>query len=802
MFIRTRWIKIFKDIWNYRTRSMLVIFSIAVGVASVGMITNASYIIQRDLYGQYAEGNPAYLQLFISPFEKDLVWAVGGMREVEAVDARRIVSASISPNDQQRDDLSLHALADYKNPSVNRYTLVEGHTVPNLREILLERQSAKQLGLTLGDLVSVEMPDGREYVLTVSGIVHDVYVMPMALLGEATGYVSMETLEWMGEHPYFNRMDVVTTGRSTDKNEVLATGSVIRDRVVEPAGYTVGSMRIPGIGSDPGSHWAQNQIKGFLLILQIMGVLTVFLSGGLVINTVSAILSQQIKQIGIMRSFGASRMQLVVLYLVNVLVFSIIGMLLAIPLGMIGAWGLSEFAASFINFDITVIDLPPQVMILQLLLGLLMPISVASVPVLNGVRISVYEAIYQYGLGADEQESLLARVLGKIRKISPPVVLSLRNTFRKKARLVFTLITLTLAGAMFIAAFSTRASLNQQISDSGRYIYFDAAISFSGGASKYAIEREALRIPEVSLAEAWGNAMGVYLRDDGTDSQEFEVIGLPQDAKTIQPMLVDGTWLSDSEQYQVVVNQDFLEEDPDVFVGSLMEIKIGESKKTFQVIGVVSKHLSGPRVYMVYDDFERIAGRQGQADQVRVLVNPGGPSEPATQDRIANLLEERFDNASYGSGSSTTRHSFISSFTDVFNIILIVLIVMAGILAVVGGLGLTGAMGMNVLERTREIGVLRAVGASNFTVRQVVVIEGVVVGVISWVMGAIVSAPSGWVLASAVIYAVLKTQPRYHYSFIGSLVWFGLVVLIGVFSSLAPAHKASQLQVREVLDYE
>jgi putative ABC transport system permease protein len=127
---------------------------------------------------------------------------------------------------------------------------------------------------------------------------------------------------------------------------------------------------------------------------------------------------------------------------------------------------------------------------------------------------------------------------------------------------------------------------------------------------------------------------------------------------------------------------------------------------------------------------------------------------------------------------------------------------MAALLAIVGGLSLTGTMGINVMERTREIGVLRAVGADNFAVRQVVVIEGVVVGLISWVLAAILSGPSGRALAGAVVRAVFETELSYRYSVLGLLLWLGIVVMIGIFASLAPARSAAQLTVREVLDYE
>ena len=86
--------------------------------------------------------------------------------------------------------------------------------------------------------------------------------------------------------------------------------------------------------------------------------------------------------------------------------------------------------------------------------------------------------------------------------------------------------------------------------------------------------------------------------------------------------------------------------------------------------------------------------------------------------------------------------------------------------------------------------------------RQVVVVEGIVVGLMSWVLAVLLSAPVGLILAGAVIQAVLKAQTNFQYSTIGVLIWLAIVVIIGILSSLGPARNAVRLSVREVLDYE
>jgi putative ABC transport system permease protein len=252
----------------------------------------------------------------------------------------------------------------------------------------------------------------------------------------------------------------------------------------------------------------------------------------------------------------------------------------------------------------------------------------------------------------------------------------------------------------------------------------------------------------------------------------------------------------------VVINDDFLEREPDVKVGSEITLKVGHTERTYEVAGILSKHLSGPRIYMNFDPFAKLTGRQNQADTIRVRADANHIADNAAQDRIAAQLEQRFKDAGLSNSLGQTRHTSYEMFASAFDVILIVLVVMAGLLAVVGGLSLTGTMGMNVLERTREIGVLRAVGAANPAVRKVVVVEGIVVGLMSWVFATLLSAPVGRVLAGAVVESVLKAQANFQYSIIGVVVWLAIVVVIGILSSLGPAGNAVRLSVREVLDYE
>ena len=679
------------------------------------------------------------------------------MREVQTARPQRVVNASMLTSAGERKAIELIAFPDFGDMPINRLTLEEGSDVPGLRQVLLERNVASGLGLHTGDKLTVEMDGGARHELVIGGLVHDMTVRPYNLTGGAQGYLSMPTLEWMGEQPYYNQILLLLAENQHSREHALEIGALARDRIIQPGGYQVAAMTVQG-DPNPGEFWAKKQVSGVLLVLQVMSILAILLCSGLVVNTISAVLVQQTRQIGIMRSVGASRRQIVQMYLAYVMVLSFIGLLVALPVGMLGARGLVQVAANFLNFDVSAVDLPPNILLLQAGLGLLMPLAVALLPILRGTKLSVYDAIYQFGLVGDGEKGWIDKQLVRIRKISPPVMLSLRNTFRNKSRLAFTLATLTIAGAMFMAVFSSYNTIHQQIDELGRYIAFDASLSIPGGANKHTVEREALRVQDVKAAEGWATVNGVIIRPGGVESDRVELVGLPENAQTIQPRLVDGRWLKPEDTNQVVVNEDLLSKEPEMRVGETVTVKVNGQERKLEVVGLVSKHLTGSRIYMNFDPLTRLTGRRNQVDVVRVLATPGAFSQPAEQDLIGQQLEKRFEDAQISESASRTRFEIFDTIANAFNILLVILMLVAGILAVIGALGLTGSMGLNVLERTREIGVLRAVGASHKSVRQVVVVEGTTVALISWGLSAVLSYPVGRLLSEAVVRVAFGTE--------------------------------------------
>jgi putative ABC transport system permease protein len=97
---------------------------------------------------------------------------------------------------------------------------------------------------------------------------------------------------------------------------------------------------------------------------------------------------------------------------------------------------------------------------------------------------------------------------------------------------------------------------------------------------------------------------------------------------------------------------------------------------------------------------------------------------------------------------------------------------------------------------------MRAVGASDGDVMKVVIVEGLVIGMFSWVIGAMLGWPIGKFLSDAVGVSFTESPLTYQFAFGGALLWLAIILVLATLASLLPAWNASRLSVREVLSYE
>ncbi|MBM4423960.1 MAG: FtsX-like permease family protein [Chloroflexi bacterium] len=791
-----RWRKVLRDIWNNKSRTLLVVLSIAAGVFAIGAINATQIILAHDLSAVYSTTNPPSAIIGASPFDEDLLDTIRAMPEVKDADARRGLNVRVNVGPDEWLDMNLYAVRDYDDIRVDKILPELGAWPPPEKEILVERQSLALIGAEVGDAILIEMPDGKRRQLPIAGLTYHLLQPPAHFTGVASGYVSRDTLEWLGLTRDFTTLTFVAAENDRDQEHIERVAEKVR-RKIENSGRVVFNTFVP----TPGKHPADDALQPLLLVLSALSYMALLMSGFLVINTINALLGQQIKQIGIMKSVGAVSRQLFIIYLVMIALFSLLALGIGIPLGALGAYGLSSYAAGLINFEITSSPIQPRVLMLQVIFGLLVPLAAAFLPILNGVTVNVREAIYAqggkvYGFG----EHLLDTLIHQIRGLPSTILIALRNSVRAKARLAFTLITLTLGGAAFMGVYSVRSSALNTLRDAKEYRACDIEVRFSRPYRQQVLQDIALGVPGVAQVESWGFTVARRIRDDDTESASIQVFAPPADTQFIRPALISGRWLLPGDANAVVVNADFVKDETDVKVGDTITLDINAQKKDYKVVGVVRSVLAGPFAYINYPFFASYAARDaGRAGILQVMIDD---KSPESQTRVGQALEAAYKGAGFDVSNIRTTAQAGNFLGEQFNILIVFLFMMAVIVAGVSALGLSGAMSMNVLERTREIGVMRAVGASDASVLLVFLIEGVFIGVASWASGSVFAVPLSKILSDQVGNALLNTPLLYVFPPEGVALWLLGAVLLAAIATFMPAHRASRLSVREVLAYE
>lgn len=798
--LKPRWRKVFRDLWCNKARTILVVLSITVGIFAVGMIESSQEILSQNLTDSYNAINPASASLFTKPFDNNLIESVRRMKDISDAEGRYRTSMrfKIKSDDGQDDwhNMDITAIPDFNNLRINKVRPERGAWPPQEDELLLERSLLGIMKIEIGDVLIVELADDEQKELRVAGFTHDLQQAPSKFTGTAYGYIDFNTLERLGEPRKFNQLDIVVSKNKLNKQHINQIAAKVRDDRIEPSGVGVRNIYVP----EPGKHQMDSAVNAMLLILKALGILSLFLSGFLVVNTISAIMAQQTRQIGMMKAIGGRTHQIMGIYLGVVIIFGLLAVTVAIPLEILGTRAFTSFAAGLLNFDIENSNVPPWVRTLEIAIGLIMPILAAVYPVISGTRITVREAISSYGIGESQaRTSPIDRILMRVTRLSRPLLLSLRNTFRRKGRLALTLITLILASAIFISVYNVRSSLLQTLEQIMHYWGYDVRISFTQPYRIKQIERRALRVPGIEGIESWIFKNIFYLRPDGTENQNIFMLAPPAATDLIQPNLLRGRWLLPNDRNAIVINTDLIKEEPDIDLGDNLILKVDGRKTKWRVIGIVVGQFGGPTAYANYPYVARITRNAGQTDFVVVKTSQ---HDPAFQLQTAKLIEERFKLAGLQVSSTETHGAIRSRIKFQFDTIVVFLMIMAFLLAVVGGLGLMGTMSINVLERTREIGVMRATGASNYSLLQIFVVEGIIIGIISWFLGALLAIPLSKLLGDAVGMAFLRVPLNYSFSVNGVFIWLGAVIVISALASLLPAWRAARLSVREILSYE
>ncbi len=800
--MRPRWKKVLADLWSNKIRSLLVIASITVGLFAIGMIASLHSLLGEDMRASYLKVNPANVLVRAVGFNQDYVDHISHLPGISRAEGVVFSSLRMEVGQDEYISVEVRAYQDYDEMKINQVEVVEGKWPPGDREIVIEKNKLVDTKAKVGDQVTIKLPSGDTRSLKLVGVVHDLTVGAAStgggfFLAPTQGFISMGTTEWLELPDTYSYLYATVSEDSLNLDHVQAiTDSVLRD--FDKQGIPV----ISSFSRRSTDHPLIIYLDAISAVLYMLGLLVVFLSGFLITNTLSALLNQQIQQVGVMKTVGGTREQINGIYVVLIFVYSLISLILAVPLATAAATLEEQILGSQINFIAGTPRVVPAAILLQVIMAVIIPQLAGSIPVLQGTRISIQEALNGSVSKVDDQGHFY-RMLSHVRGLSRPLLISLRNTFRRRLRLILTLVTLILGGAIFIATFNVRAGLDGYIERLGKYFIADVNLTFEKSYRLDDVEKIASEVPEVAYVEGWAFAQAETVREDGLPGDAVTIQAPPSGSTLISPIMMQGRWIVDGDVNAIVLNELFLDKYPGLKIGDTLELKVNGEKTQWVVVGFFqfAGKNTGLFAYTGYDYLSRLTNTTNRSSMYRVVASDGWHSLEK-QKELAVKLEERFSDAGYKVSNAQSGKTISSYTAQGLNTLTAFLLIMAVLMAAVGSIGLAGTMGLNVMDRTREIGIMRAIGASDGALTRLVIVEGMLIGLISWLFSCLVAVPISGVMSDAISISIFGRPISFTFVLSGVLIWLGLVVILSILASVIPARNAARMTIREVLSYE
>jgi putative ABC transport system permease protein len=821
------WQKVWSDLWGNKARTILAVLSIAVGVFAVGAIFGMSDQLVTGMDTSHQAVFPSHISVFLMDrIDRDTARAlkkIEGVEDVEVLD-QVTVRYKINPDDEwERGALILRD--DYENQTYDIVQLKDGKW-PEGDGIGIERLSAQYFDLDIGDEVIFEM-DKTDRALSITGKIRHPFVPPPQFGGDAVFFVDADGMERFNvPEEGFGQLSDVDAGR-------LAQGQVspfnipqgeFGQLLVRVAPYSPELAREVGseikdqlakenievavtFFQDPEEHWGRLFVEGLNVVLQILAVVSLFMSVILVLTTLTAIITQQTDQIGIIKAIGGTTGTIVKIYLAGVLVFGLLALFVSLPLGALLAFGVTKWFLNLFNIDYEVFLVSNQAIFLQVIAAIAAPLIAALWPVLSGATITVREAIASYGLGGDFGSSWLDRTVERIgqRLLSSSYAMALSNMFRRKGRLILTQLVLVTAGTMFLMVMSLSSSVTHTLdNDLGRRGY-DIFFLFGDLQRIDRTVQMAESLEEVEKAEIWFSHSATILRE-GQKLKEAglgaDLIGIPIGSDMYQPLVVAGRWLEPGDERVIVIGRETAVEN-DIQIGDTVTLDLAElGDDEWQVVGLYQVIFGGgfstDAIYAPQHAMFDATKKNNQGSQLYVRTRfHDADYTAAVDDELRGAYIARNMDVFFGQTMHEIRQQALSQFGITINMLMF----LAVVVALVGGIGLMGSLSISVVERTREIGVMRAIGARSATIMGMFVMEGVLQGVFSWLIAVPFSFLAGSPLANALGQTMFEANLDYQYNYQAVVIWLVVILVISTLASILPARSATRISVRDSLAY-
>jgi len=776
--------KAYRDLTRRRLRSFLTIIGIVIGVAGLVAITSTSKNMAAAQANAYNNNSQQDMRWWLGGAPESLVAAVEQVPNVAAAELRATYYTKYYAAGAWRDML-FNGIHDFNNISVNRLDLVQGRW-PQRGQVVLESSTRDVAPEAIGDQIAYRSGDGNQTdYLTIVGFAKSPSYPSASIIGTSVGYTLDSEVQKMygidGDNQVLVRLkDFSPAVRATTQADI--------ERVFTKRNLQFGAY----LERNPNDYVGKRQLDALVALMTVFSIVGLVIASFLVANTLSALISEQMGEIGAMKAVGATGGKVIGVYVVAGAIYGIVGTGLGLLLGIIGSYALLRYLGGLFNLTINGIMVDPFDILQGIAVGVGVTTLAAFLPAWRGTSLTVRKALDSYGITATYGQGLVDRLLQRASRLPRIPAIALRNLSRRKVRNLITVGAIGLATAAFLAAQSTSDSVNNSIAQAYDVYGSDAWVWFQSPVNNGFAET-LKSMPGVTQVEAWAES-GASIGD-----LHVTMWGIPPDTSLYQYRLTAGKWFGDVEPLTCVVSSRFAASQ-NIEVGDHLELNVGGQDSWLTVVGMVNDNAqslqssSTGKVFVPLDTALRLVHRQGSADFFAVrLDRHDGPYVES----VLSLIEKKYQNLSPGMLAS---YADEQSSLEASKILTVLLYAMTIIVGTIGGIGIANTLTLNVLERRREIGIMRALGGRNSHLIQVFLTEALTMGAFGFLLGLAVGYP----LARLLVWVMEQVLFPLDFSFPSEMVAYAALftLLLTTVASIGPALGAARMKVSQALRYE
>jgi putative ABC transport system permease protein len=782
--------KSISDLTRRRGRALFTVAALALAVASVSLFALPT-LMGRAMNREIAADKLADVTITVKPLPLSAaqIAALGSLPNVAAFAPRTTFSTRVYVG-ARRQKAFLIGESSFSHQTVDAVTVTAGAR-PGPGSVLTDVQNAaygRGVG-GAGGSVHLYAGNGNVVSLPISGEGRNLTgAQLVAKEGVVTLYTSASTVAAVSGTPGYT--ELAFRLRKASPAAARQTVGAIRSYLQTVLGFT-GFSDLPEIRS-PGEWPGKSSFNKITSILYVVTLLALLSALVLLSSTMSTLISEQTPEIATMKAIGAGRRQIRRVYLRTAMLLGALGALIGALLGILLSWGLTSYFASSLFAISAPFSVDVRVLVASIVLGVIGPALAALPAVRRAARLPLAETLEAAG-SATGPEGRLDRLLRRARFLPRTAQIGLRGVARRRRRSIATMLQVALAVATLLAFLSLATSVGNTVNQSWNSYRYEIDAGSSLGQTPPSAEALIASVPGVAHVQP-------QLRNDvKLAGHEGQVWALPE-----RPMYsfhpVSGRLLTAADQRmqaRVLVLEQTIARASNTHLGQHVTLSTAAGPARFGVVGIVSdQQNSGTVLYAPLSTMQS------------VLHTPGAVNEYWIQTTTANhhlidLTNTRLEDAFAAHGLQMgTQIEYVGAANDraKYRGITTSITVLGLLIVAISLVALINTITMVVLERTREIGILRCIGAHARDVRRIFATEGLAVALAGWLIG----IPLGFGLAHGIV-ALVQNVFNEHVLFafpalnvplalIGTLILALLVMQI-------PLRRAVRFRPGEALRY-